>query len=122
MFNDYHVITDANNEQRGNKNRYYSINFRQKGGVGVNRIVPSAVATAVTIAGGSTVTVGASIQLKATYEGNDITVGANWVSSDETKAVVTPHGRVIGIAAGPVNISATYPGSAAGTPKSITVS
>lgn len=122
VFNDYHVITDANNEQRGDKNRYYSINFRQKGGVGVNRIVPSAVATAVAITGGSTVTAGASIQLKGTYEGNDITVGADWVSSDETKAVITPHGRVIGIAAGTVNISATYPGSAAGTPKSITVS
>ncbi|WP_217182696.1 Ig-like domain-containing protein [Streptomyces sp. AC495_CC817] len=122
VINTYHTITDARNEQRGDKNRYYSVDFKPKGFVGINRIIPSAVATSVAITGGATVAAGASIQLKAAYEGNDITVGAEWVSSDESKAIVTRHGIVIGIAAGSVNITATYPGSAASTPKAITVS
>ncbi|MFT4258049.1 Ig-like domain-containing protein [Microbacterium sp.] len=122
VVNTYHVITDARKEERGDKNRYYTVDFKPKGFVGVNRIIPSTVPTAVAITGGSTVAPGNSIQLKATYEGNDITVGAVWVSSDETKAIVTKHGLVIGVAAGSVNITATYPGSAAGTAKAITVS
>lgn len=122
VYNIFHVITDANSEQRGDKNRYYSINFRQKGKCGINRIVPSAVATAVTLTGPATVAVGATIQLRASYEGNDITVGAKYVSSDITKAIVTAHGKVIPVAAGEVQVTATYPGSAAGVAKSITVS
>lgn len=122
VFNAYHIITDANAHERGDKNRYYTIDFKPKGYVGVNRIVPTAVATVVAVTGGAAVVAGASIQLKAVYEGNDITVGAEWKSSDETKAVVTKHGIVIGIAAGTANITATYPGSAAGPTKAITVS
>lgn len=122
VVNVYHVITDANSHQRGDKNRYYTINFKNKGFVGVNRIIPAATATAVTVTGGSTVAVGASTQQKAVYQGNDITVGALWVSSDETKAVVTRHGIVIGVGAGTANITATYPGSATGAPKAITIS
>jgi hypothetical protein len=122
VINIYHVITDANAHQRGDKNRYYTIDFKPKGFVGVNRIIPSASATAVAITGGATVTVGAAIQLKAVYEGNDITVGAEWLTTDGSKADVTKHGWVIGIAAGAVSINATYPGSLASTPKSITVS
>lgn len=122
VVNVYHVITDANAHQRGDKNRYYTIDFKPKGFVGVNRIIPSAVATAVAITGTAAVNVGESVQLKATYEGNNITVGAEWRSSDETVAVVTKHGIVIGISAGTADITATYPGSAAGTPTEVTVS
>lgn len=122
VINVYHVITDANAHQRGDKNRYYTIDFKPKGFVGVNRIIPSASATAVVLSGAAAVTVGTAIQLKAAYEGNDITVGAEYLSSDESKAVVTKHGWVIGVSAGSVNITATYPGSAAGTAKAITVS
>lgn len=123
VFNAYRVISDANRHQRGDKNRYYTIDFKSKGGVGVNRIVPSASPTGVTIGPTTpTVAVGASVQLTATYEGNNITVGARWVSANEAIAIVTKHGKVIGVSAGSVNISATYPGSAAGTPKSVTVS
>lgn len=122
VVNTYHVITDANSRERGDKNRYYSIDFKPKGYVGVNRIIPSAAPTAVTITGTATVTVGKATQLKATYEGNRITTGATWVSSDETKAIVTPHGLVIGVAAGTAQITATYPGSAAGTATAVTVS
>ncbi|MDL5351100.1 Ig-like domain-containing protein [Microbacterium sp. zg-YB36] len=122
VYNAFHVITDANSEQRGDKNRFYTIDFRPKGAVGINRIVPSLTPTAVAITGPAAVGVGESIQLRAAYEGNDITVGAVWVSSDESIAVVTPHGKVIGIADGEVEITATYPGSAAGTAHEITVS
>ncbi|MBT2484857.1 MULTISPECIES: hypothetical protein [unclassified Microbacterium] len=121
VVNVFHTITDARSEQRGDKNRYYSVDFKPKGFVGINRIIPSATPTAVTVTGGTTVAAGASIQLKSVYEGNDITIGATYVSSDETKAIVTKHGIVIGIAAGSVDITATYPGSAAGTTKAITV-
>lgn len=124
VVNIFHVITDANSRERGDKNRYYKIDFKKKGFVGVNRIIPSASPKAVTVTPGSSlaVTVGKAIQLRATYEGNDITVGATWISSDVTKAVVTPHGLLIGIAAGSANITATYPGSAAGSPIAATVS
>lgn len=116
-----HTITDANSEQRGDKNRFYTIEFKNKGFIGVNRIIPSATPTAVAVTGGTTVTVGATIQLKAMYEGNNITIGADWVSSDESVAVVTRHGIVIPVSAGSADIRATYPGSAAGTAKAITV-
>lgn len=122
VVNVFHVISDARQEQRGDKNRYWTTNLKSKGFVGINRIIPSAVPTAVAITGTATVTVDKSVQLHATYEGNDITVGAVWKSSDETKAIVTKHGIVIGVAVGPVDITATYPGSAAGTPTSVTVS
>lgn len=122
VFNAFHVITDANAELRGDKNRYYTINFKNKGFAGINRIVPTASPAAVVIGGTPAVDVDETIQLTATYEGNNITVGATWASSDETVAIVTPHGKVIGVSAGTADISATYPGSAAGTPTEVTVS
>lgn len=121
VVNVFHVISDARQEQRGDKNRYWTTNMKAKGYVGINRIIPSAVPTAVTITGGTAVTVNAAIQLRATYEGNNITVGAEWRSSDESVAIVTKHGIVIGVSAGTANITATYPGSAAGTAHAITV-
>lgn len=122
IVNVYHVITDANAHQRGDKNRYYTIDFKAKGGVAVNHIIPSAAATPVAITGATTVASGAVIQLNAIYEGNDITVGAKWVVDDPTAAEVTKHGLVIGEGAGSVSITATYPGSAAGTAHAVTVS
>lgn len=122
IYNSFHVITDANKELRGDKNRYYSIDFKSKGYTGINRIVPSGSPTAVTITGTASVNVDETTQLRAAYEGNDITIGATWVSDDEAVAIVTPHGKVIGVSAGTANISATYPGSAAGSPTVVTVS
>ena len=122
VINVFHTITDARSEQRGAKNRDYTVDCKPKGFVGINRIVPSTVPTTVTVTGAAAVTAGQSIQLKAVYEGNDITIGAVWVSSDESIAVVTKHGIVIGVSAGDVDITATYPGSAAGVAKEIAVS
>lgn len=123
VFNSYHVITDANKQARGPKDRYYTIHLKEKGFCGVNRIVPSSVATAVTVTPGTlAVNVGKAIQLKSVYEGNDITIGATYTVSDVTKAFVTKHGLVIGLATGTPTVTVSYPGSAAGTPKTITVS
>jgi hypothetical protein len=122
VVNVFHVISDARQETRGDKNRYWTTNLKSKGYVGINRIIPSAVPTAVAITGTATVAVDKAVQLHATYEGNDITVGAEWKSSDESVAIVTKHGSVIGVSAGTSDITATYPGSAAGTPTEVTVS
>lgn len=122
VVNVFHVISDARQEQRGDKNRYWTTALKSKGFVGINRIVPSAVPTAVAITGAAAVTADATVQLKAVYEGNDITVGAEWRSSDESVAVVTKHGIVIGVSAGTAEITATYPGSAASTAHEVVVS
>ncbi len=120
VINTFHVITDARSEGRGDKNRFYTVNFRPKGKTGVNYIIPSAVPTAVVITGAGAVAIGAAKQLRAVYENNDITIGAKW-RSDSAAVEVTPHGWVIRKVAGNANISATYPGSAAGTSVAITV-
>lgn len=120
----FKVITDAQRHARADTGYSFSVNFRPLGEVGVNAIVPSAVATAVTVTavGGATATVGTPKSFKAVYEGVDITVGATWTSSDSSKLEILPHGWAIPKAAGSVDITATYPGSAAGTPVAITVS
>ena len=122
VFNAYKVITDANRHQRGDKNRYYTIDFKPKGGVGVNRIVPSASPNPVVITPGTlTVAAGETLQMNATYEGNNITVGATYTVDDESVAIVTKHGIIIAVGAGTTSFTASYPGSAAYTPEDITV-
>jgi len=116
VFNIFHVITDANSEQRGDKKRFYTIDFKNKGYAGINRIVPSATPSAVAITPATPVVeAGESIQLRAAYEGVDITVGAEWSIDDETIAIVTPHGKLIGVAEGEALVSAAFPGGVTGT-------
>lgn len=124
VWNVYRVVTDAENYSRADTGYSYSVNLRPRGDAGINAIVPAATAGAVTITpvGGATATVGAPKSFKAVYQGVDVTVGAKWASSDSTKLEILPHGWAIPKAAGSASISATYPGSAAGTPVSITVS
>lgn len=123
VYNIFKVITDANRHLRGDKNRFYTIALKSRGAVGVNRIVPSAIPKPVDItpAGPITVGVGESVQLRAEYEGNDITVGARYQVDDQSIAVVTKHGIVIGLTAGSTTVTPSFPGSAAGTPITITV-
>jgi len=127
VVNAYRTLADAHSLVRASQNKPsygYKVNFTPQDDIGVNRIVPAATATAVTLTPSSTLalTVGAVKFLKAAYQGVNITVGAQYVSDDETKVVVTEHGAVIGIAAGTANVTATYPGSAAGTELVVTVS
>ena len=121
VYNAYHTITDANRHARGDKNRYYTIAFKPRGAMIVNGIIPSSTPKPVAISGDDTVDLGGVGQLRATYEGRDITVGAHYVSSDPTVAEVTKHGVIIPLSAGTTNITATYPGSAAGSTFEVTV-
>jgi len=126
VVNAYHVLRDADDLRRADSNTpsYASkVNLLPQNDIIVNAILPSASPTAVTVTrvGSGNLTVGTPDFLKATYEGNNVTVGAKYVSSDETVVIVTPHGCVLPQAAGTATITATYPGSAAGTPLSVTV-
>ena len=69
----------------------------------------------IAITGGNSGAVGAVKQLTATgtYSSGptaDITSQVLWASSDETKAVITKGGKVVGISAGTPNITATLLG------------
>lgn len=122
--NAYRCITDATSLVRGKASYAYTINFVPQDDIGVNAIIPSVVPNPVTVtpAGPDAVTVGVPKFLKATYEGNNVTVGAIYTSSDESVLIVTPHGIEIPIAPGTASVNVTYPGSAAGTPRVVTVS
>lgn len=123
VVNAYRCITDAVTLVRGKASYAYSINFVPQDDIGVNCIIPSAVPNAVTVspAGPIDATVGVPVFLKATYEGNNITVGANYVSSNVAGLEVTPHGILIPNTAGAYTFTADYPGSAAGTPITVNV-
>lgn len=71
----------------------------------------------VTITGDSTVEVGKTLQLTATVAPAGAESGVAWTSSDTTKATVDSTGKVTGIAAGEVTITAT---STADTAKTAT--
>ncbi|QIK61799.1 hypothetical protein G7068_16160 [Leucobacter viscericola] len=124
VWNLYRVITDAETHERADTGYSFKVNFRPLGQAGINAIVPSSPATSVTLTpvGGSTATIGKPLCLNALYEGNDITVGAQYTSSDDAVLEPLPHGWAIPKTAGTASITATYPGSAPGTPLSITVS
>ena len=124
VWNVFRVITDAQRHARADTGYSYSVNFRPRGEAGVNAIVKSAVPTAVTVTpvGGDTATVGTPKCFTAAYEGNNVSIGATWISSDSTVLEILPHGWAIPLKAGTAEVTATYPGSAAGTPVEITVS
>lgn len=123
-WNTYHCITDAVATVRGKASYAYTIDFVPQDDIGVNVVVPSASPTAVTVTPATpiTVTIGTPKFLKATYEGVNVTIGANYVSSDVAGLEVTPHGILIGKVAGSYTLNVTYPGSTAGTPIVVTVS
>jgi len=127
VVNAYRVLEDAHSLVRATQSKpsyAYKVNFLSQDSVGVNCIVPSAVPTAVTLtpSGSTTGTVGSVGFLKATYEGVNVTIGATYTTSNSSVAEVTPHGCVIFNGAGTADITATYPGSAAGTATTYTVS
>lgn len=122
VWNVFRVTTDAETRERGDSGYSYRVNFRPRGDAGINVIVPSASPTAVAITVPATATVGTPISCTALYEGNDITVGAKWESTDENVLEVLPHGWAIPKTAGSASITATYPGSAAGVATEVTVS
>ena len=58
--------------------------------------------------------------ISATYQGNDITRRADWVSDNPSVAVVH-QGVVVPVSAGTANITPSFPGAAAATPVPVTV-
>ena len=85
----------------------------------------AATLTAIQISGGSTVATSSSMQLKATgtysdQTTQDITSSASWASSQNSMATVQG-GSVTGVAAGTVNITASFNGVTS-SPAAITVS
>lgn len=122
VWNVYRVVTDAQSYARADTGYSYSVNFRPRGHAGINAIVPSAVATAVTLTPrATTLTVGQPKPVKAVYEGVDVTIGAQYTTTDASVLEYLPNGWLVPKKAGTASISATYPGSAAGTPVEITV-
>lgn len=126
VVNTFKVLQDAHSLVRADQNKpsyAYKVDFLPQDDVGVNCIVPSATPTAVALtASSATVAVNGVVFLKAAYEGVNVTIGAKYTVDDPTIVEVTPHGCVIGLAAGTANVQATYRGSAAGTDTTITVS
>lgn len=124
VVNVYHAMSDSQALKRTDTDYGYAIKFLPQDDVGVNCIVPSSTPTKVTLTPTptGTATVGTPVFLKAIYEGNNITVGATYAVDDATKGTVTPHGILIPAAVGSISVTATYPGSAAGTPTVFTIS
>ena len=82
----------------------------------------SAVPTGVTITGNSTVTVGSNITLSASVSPSAASQLVNWSSSDASVATVDENGKITGIKAGKVTITATSKAlSTVKTTKQITV-
>ena len=70
---------------------------------------PAAKVTKVTIQGASDIAVGSTVALKASVEGENLTdadKGVTWSSSDNTIASVDGSGKVTGVSAGKVTITA----------------
>ena len=125
VINVYHVAADAQTQERGETGYSYRANFRPLGDVGPNAIIPSATAKPVVLTkalpSGSSISVGDVVNLKAAYEGRDITVGATYQSSDKSVIDFGAHGWGVAKKNGTVSVTATYPGSAAGTALELTV-
>jgi hypothetical protein len=117
----FRVITDAENTERRQNGYSITTELVAQDDVLVNYIIPAATPAAITVGGATTGTVGGAAFLSAVYQNRTATLGVTWTSSDETKAIVSPHGLVRFLAAGSVTITASYPGGTAGT-KAITIS
>ncbi|UOE45886.1 hypothetical protein [Agromyces larvae] len=125
VVNLFRVITDDRQHNRNDVSRTLGIGLVLQDNLLSNYVVPSAVPTAVTLTpdgeDGFDVVVGTPLYLKATYEGVNVTVGADYASSDENIFTVTKHGILIPRAAGTATLTVSIAGSAAGTPIDVTV-
>ena len=117
------VITDDRKHNRNDASRTLGVGLVLQDFILVNYIIPSATANPVTVspAGPLSVSVGTPKFLKATYEGRNVTVGAQWVSDNEAIFKVTSNGIIIPVAAGTANLTVSVLGSAAGSAIAVTV-
>lgn len=119
------VMTDSEEQVRGEVSYSYATGLQPQDDILVNYILPSAVPTAVTITPSAAITdaaVGDIIFVKAAYEGRNVTAGAEWASSDETVIVSHGHGIFECIATGAgVELTADYLGGVESTAVSVDV-
>lgn len=122
--NVYHVQTNIPSHGQNDVSKFYDVNFIPRDDVLVNYIVPSASPTAAVLSPATAVTGAATGDVglvKATYEGRRVTIGAEWVSSNEAAVEVSPHGVWVAVGVGVALITAKMPGGLVSTTKSITV-
>lgn len=121
--NVYRVQTDAGTHNRNDASRTLGTTLLLQDDIHINYIVPAAVPTAPTItpSGPQDLAEDEVLFLKVSYQGRNITAGAKYTSSDESVAVVTNHGIVIGVGAGIAEITVSYPGAAEAEPIEVTV-
>ncbi|MDF2698230.1 MAG: hypothetical protein K0S65_6613, partial [Labilithrix sp.] len=121
--NAFRVITDDRQHNRNDASRTLGRGMVLQDNALINYIVPSAIPTevAVTPAGPIAMAPGDVVFLKATYEGRNVTAGAEYVSSDESVFIVTRNGILIAIGVGTATLTPNILGGAEGTPISVTV-
>lgn len=125
--NVFRVETDARQHNRNDVSRTLGIGLVLQDNLLVNYIVPASTPTAPAVSGASGLAAAApgSVHfLKLTYHGRNVTIGADWVSSNESVALVR-HG-VVYIRPGATDgatatITPSVLGAASVTPISITV-
>lgn len=121
----YHVQANVPSHGKNDVSHFYEVNLLPKDDVLVGYIVPNATPTATTLTPSAAITnaaAGSTGAITAAYEGRNVTIGAEWVSSNPAIVEVTEHGLWHAVAVGgPVNITAKMPGGLISTAKAITV-
>lgn len=117
----FRVITDAENPERRQTGYSITTELVAQDDVLVNYIIPPAAPVAVSLTGTSGGVVGGAGLLGALYQGQAVTAGVTYTSSNAAVAEVLPNGVVLFQSAGTANITATYPGATASAAKAITV-
>lgn len=119
----FRCITDDRAHNRNDASRTLGVGLVFQDNAHINYIVPAAVPTAVAVTPASPIAavLGVPKFLKAVYQGRNVTVGARYISSDESVFIVTNSGIIIPQKVGTATLTVTVPGSAAGTPITVNV-
>ena len=119
----YRFMTDGwTDDIEGDDSYKYAIGMLTQGEVAVYTQVKNATPVTITPAGTASVKIGESTALRATLGGKRATQGVRWLSSDNSKATVSPNGVVTGVAVGTAAITAEHPAATgASTATSVTV-
>ena len=121
--NIFRVITDERAHNRNDASRSLGVGMKLQDDLFINYVVPSSVATKPAITPSSlTLEPGDIAFVDVAYEGVNITVGATYVSSNESVFRVSEGGTIVATGVGTANLIVTYPGSDDPDPVSVTVS
>ncbi|MGO2150801.1 MAG: hypothetical protein ACTH32_06325 [Microbacterium gubbeenense] len=120
--NVYRVETDSRSHNRNDASRTVGTGMNFQGTALIGYIVPSESATKPTP---SVTTLAPAVDgiefLEVEYEGRNVTVGATYISSNESVATVTPGGVVVGVGTGAATISIQVPGASGAASVEVTV-